>query len=621
MFEWDDVHHYGTMGLQAGDVELSGLAAAELVIASGLDPDELAPERWAGQVQVIEVEPWQLSSLAHHWPDPPPVDGPPPLYTLLRDALADRYASSEVPLAPARAAADLAVARPAGGVVLADPGPAGLWVARAYPTSEPGSVVVPGAFVRGFAAAAALVADLSGRPSVAVTTDPLDETSQAVLELARSLGRSVVLEVWGGDGELTRAEDHVEVLAEALGRPGVHRLDVPVALRRHPAAGGRGGGGGGVGTSAAGAGSLRVGLRHPHPLRKWFVAVLAVWMATAVLQWGRLAQDAIPYQVAGELVADGRADSVYATSSGDLYDLAPDFASRWCELAPPGTDCAQVAVAFVSTPASLPFAWLVWAPGARAGVLLARLVAAGALALGMGVLWNRLAGRRRDAPQLLLVTAVLLTPMAAVPITLGQTSPLLFLLACVGVVRTDGRPVRRWATAALWASTVALKAFPAVVGLVLLRQRRLRLVVETAAVLIGLGVVALALGPLSLWADFVRLSGRLADWSVSNPYSGSVDNLLPPPLGPPRRRSGRGRRRPGGSGRGRARPVVVGGPRRARRHPVGLRRAGDPAGRAAGVVALPVAGRGRPGDRPGARGRCRAGGWWRSRCWPRPPCR
>lgn len=230
VFPWDDPHHYGTIGMQARDVELSGLADAELVITCGLDPLELPPERWVGSAQILDVEPWQLSSLAHHWPDPGPVPDPPPLYRLLADALADRYRSDEVPLAPARAAADLSAALPLGGLVAADPGPAGLWTARAFPTLEPGSVVVPAAFVRGFAAAAALTAGLADRVAVGVTTDPVDPTTEAVLGLAQAWGRSVVLEVWGGDAPMAAAGEHTERLAAALGAPGVHRLDVPVTL-------------------------------------------------------------------------------------------------------------------------------------------------------------------------------------------------------------------------------------------------------------------------------------------------------------------------------------------------------------------------------------------------------
>jgi hypothetical protein len=227
---WEDPHHHGTIGLQARDVELSGLADAELVITCGLDPLELPPERWVGSAQVLDVEPWQLSSLAHHWPDPGPVPEKPVLFRQLADVLHDRYRSADVPLAPARVTADLAALLPPGAIVAADPGPAGLWMARAYPTIDAGSVIVPAAFLRGFAAAAALAGALADCVVVGVSTDPVDATTDAVLGLAQAWGRSVVLEVWGGDGPLVGADDHRDRLAAALGEPGVQRLDLPVAL-------------------------------------------------------------------------------------------------------------------------------------------------------------------------------------------------------------------------------------------------------------------------------------------------------------------------------------------------------------------------------------------------------
>ncbi|MEI7593744.1 MAG: hypothetical protein WCK41_11045 [Actinomycetes bacterium] len=226
--EWDDLHHFGTIGLQARDVELSGLADAELVITCGVDEVELPPQRWIGSAQVLEVEPWQLSSLAHHWPDPGPVPVRPPLFGQLADALGESYRSDAVPLTPARAVADLGTVLPPGGLIAGDPGPAGLWLARAFRTVEPGSVIVPAAFVRGFAAAATLVASLSGRVAIGVTTEPKDSATEAIVDLATSWSRPLVLEIWGGDESMTTVGDHARRLRDALDKRGVHCLDVPV---------------------------------------------------------------------------------------------------------------------------------------------------------------------------------------------------------------------------------------------------------------------------------------------------------------------------------------------------------------------------------------------------------
>ncbi len=102
-----------------------------------------------------------------------------------------------------------------------------------------------------------------------------------------------------------------------------------------------------------------------------------------------------------------------------------------------------------------------------------------------------------------MASALLLTPMAAVPIVLGQTSPYLFLLACLGVTRT--RPARQWSTVALWALTIVLKLFPAVLGLVLLWQRRFRLIGCALASVAALSLLSLVVAPVSIWSDFVRM--------------------------------------------------------------------------------------------------------------------
>ncbi|MEI7593743.1 MAG: glycosyltransferase family 87 protein [Actinomycetes bacterium] len=250
---------------------------------------------------------------------------------------------------------------------------------------------------------------------------------------------------------------------------------------------------------------------------------MVIWMAFAVLLWGRLAQDAVPYQVAGALVRT-QPHEVYASSSGDLFDLAKPFADRWCEIAPPGTNCEKLNVAYVSMPLALPLSVVFAATGNQFGVLLARLLAAGALVAGMCMLWKRLAGVDPNAPRYVVIAAALLTPMAAVPITLGQTSPYLFLLACVGVTVTD-RSRQRWFVALLWAVTISLKLFPAVLGLVLIRQRQFRLLLMTFVAIAALAVATVVLAPLSIWADFMHMSANVTRHAVDNPYSGSIDRI------------------------------------------------------------------------------------------------
>jgi hypothetical protein len=227
VFPWDSPFHLGTGGMQERDFELAGFPEAELVIAVGVDEDEAPPVRWE-YGQVLQVQPESLASLAFGWEPPVRTPARPPLYTELQAALRSHYESNDVPLRPARAAADIAEVRPRGGLVTADAGPAGPWIARAFPTTEPGSVVVPATRARGFAAAAALVAALDDRPAVAITTDPVDPVTEEVLDLARSLGRPLVLEVWGSDQALSSPGEHRERLLGALASGEVAVLGVPV---------------------------------------------------------------------------------------------------------------------------------------------------------------------------------------------------------------------------------------------------------------------------------------------------------------------------------------------------------------------------------------------------------
>ena len=231
VFRWDDPRHHGTFGLQARDLELSGLAEAGLVIATGIDPLELPPGG-LGHGLVLEVPPNQLTALVHHWPDPTrPVPPPPPLYQNLSLALAPLYRSEGMPLAPPRAAADLAETTPPGGVVVADPGEAGLWVARTFPTRTPESVLVPATVAPGFAAAASYVGARLGRPALGVTAAPVDDVTPRVLDVARSEGADVALVVWDEEAApLAGVADHPRLLRSLWDAAGVRVRHVPIDL-------------------------------------------------------------------------------------------------------------------------------------------------------------------------------------------------------------------------------------------------------------------------------------------------------------------------------------------------------------------------------------------------------
>lgn len=259
-------------------------------------------------------------------------------------------------------------------------------------------------------------------------------------------------------------------------------------------------------------------------IRFSFIAVLVFWLVVPLVIRDTLAQDALPYVVAGGLVQDHPAQ-VYAAQEGDLFNLEPLFAERSCAIAPVGTACSSLTVAFVSTPPAIPFAVLISGLGPDNGVLVMRLLAGMCLSGGMWVLWRRLSTRTRNAGSYLLVTALFLTPFAMVSLSLGQTSPVLFLSAAMGLSRAD-RWGRAIATAALWVAAVVLKAFPAALGLVLLWQRRGKVLVSAAGMGAVLAAITLLIGPLSLWTGFVDTAKDLSGNAGANPYNGSLDALI-----------------------------------------------------------------------------------------------
>jgi hypothetical protein len=220
-------------GLQELDLAVGGLDDADLVIATGLDPSEVPPSRLASLV-VQEVPPRQLDVLLKDWPSQGqvPTDRPS-VRTALTPVLAPLWESDGSPLTAARAALQVSGALPDRGLAVADPGPAGYWLARAAPSSHPGAVCVPATVEPGFAAAAALVAALDERPCLAVTDaeGAAHEATAAVVDLARVLDQQVTVQVWGSDGDMVGAGDHVALLETILsGRGPTGAVPVPVDL-------------------------------------------------------------------------------------------------------------------------------------------------------------------------------------------------------------------------------------------------------------------------------------------------------------------------------------------------------------------------------------------------------
>ena len=233
VFAWDSPHHLGTCGLQERDFELLGLAAADAIITVGLDPAESPTPRIA-LAPLLDLQPADLTAAAGRIVNTgPPL--PNELYPRLAAVAQPGYVNDKVPLHPARAVAGVSAALPPGGFVAAEPGLAGLWMARTFPTPAlaPGAarrIVVPARRNPGVAVRMAAAQARAGRPSVAVTTAPFDAASAAAVDELIDTTLPVVVEVWGEEGTLASAAHHAERLADALAVRSPRVLEVPVAF-------------------------------------------------------------------------------------------------------------------------------------------------------------------------------------------------------------------------------------------------------------------------------------------------------------------------------------------------------------------------------------------------------
>lgn len=137
VFRWDDPRHFGTAGLQARDFELAGLGDVDVLVTSGLDPAEVTSTPWLGRAEVLDVAPADLANFDRSLPAGSLER--PALYTELAAVVGPMY---DDPRSPAARAAALATAARAEEVVVARPGLVGFWIARTFPTTRPGSVLV-----------------------------------------------------------------------------------------------------------------------------------------------------------------------------------------------------------------------------------------------------------------------------------------------------------------------------------------------------------------------------------------------------------------------------------------------------------------------------------------------
>jgi len=242
VFHWRSRHHWATVGLQADDYRLGGFATADLIVATGVDPDEAPADQWQ-LAPVLTVAPGALGPLSERWRRPQAALAVPPLRAGLAAATQEGWTVSTAPLPPSRVTLHYGEVFGAGGLVAADPGIAGFWVARTFSTTELGSAQVPARRGAGFAAACALVARLRRpRRAVLAALDAVSDPVLAVLDAAAALGVAVPVEVWDGDGPAVDADAHLARLrllavAEAPAAPVALRTDARQLARMVDVAG------------------------------------------------------------------------------------------------------------------------------------------------------------------------------------------------------------------------------------------------------------------------------------------------------------------------------------------------------------------------------------------------
>ena len=176
VFNWDSPHHLGTCGLQARDFELLGLRGPRPAVGGRARPRRVAARalrarraRRADRAGATSPRSRRQSRARRTR------STPPPLFERLAAVAQPGYVDDRFPRHPARAVMEIKQRMAPGGIVTAEPGPAGLWVARTFPTDAPGTVVVPAVAIPGIGVAVALAAARAGLAATAVTVDPLDD--------------------------------------------------------------------------------------------------------------------------------------------------------------------------------------------------------------------------------------------------------------------------------------------------------------------------------------------------------------------------------------------------------------------------------------------------------------
>jgi hypothetical protein len=217
VFPWQSRHHWATVGLQENDFEYCGLERVGLILAVGIDERETPRRFWAGWPHLV-VRPDALGPLAESWNPNPGSLNPPALRARLAAVTQAGWSSSAAPMFPTRVTRNYGQALGGGGLLAADAGAVGYWVARTFATSQLGEVLVPPNVVSGWAVGCVTVARLANplRPALAVVDGPLDDVSRAVIETAARLGVAIGVEAWCAEGDELWPDAHLERLSALI---------------------------------------------------------------------------------------------------------------------------------------------------------------------------------------------------------------------------------------------------------------------------------------------------------------------------------------------------------------------------------------------------------------------
>ncbi len=209
VFDWRSPHHLATAGLQERDFERGGLADTDLIVATGIDDREAVAE-WR-LASVVEVPPAHLQEVAGGIRPRRRDLTVPPLRADLARITQAGWERTAAPLPPTKVTQHYSEVLGDGGLVAADPGRAGYWVARTFATQQLGGAqVTADPDGQGFAIACCTVARLEqpDRPVLAVV-DRIDDRTGLALDTARRLGVTVPVEVWDDQGDALDAGAHL----------------------------------------------------------------------------------------------------------------------------------------------------------------------------------------------------------------------------------------------------------------------------------------------------------------------------------------------------------------------------------------------------------------------------